>query len=280
MSIELIMLRGLPASGKTTLAKKLVNKGFVRVNKDDLRAMMDNSCFSKANERRVLEVRDFIVENALENKVSVVVDDTNFAPKHKERLEQLAIRHGADFRELTMDTPLDECIKRNENRENKVPEKVIRDMNEKYLTTIPLIPHNDDLEECIIVDVDGTLAHMTGRNPYDASRAMEDTLDDAVSNIVAMSYANGYKVIILTGRSKNHLQVTEDWLKANGVNYDEIYCRAFQDNRADTIVKQELYEAHIKDKYNVKFILDDRNSVVEMWRSLGLKCLQAQLGDF
>lgn len=46
------------------------------------------------------------------------------------------------------------------------------------------------------------------------------------------------------------------------------------DLKKDGIIKQEIYEQYIKDKYNVKFILDDRNQVVEMFRSLGLTVFQ------
>lgn len=38
------------------------------------------------------------------------------------------------------------------------------------------------------------------------------------------------------------------------------------DTRCDTIVKREIYEEHIKDKYNVLFVIDDRVKVVDMWR--------------
>lgn len=52
------------------------------------------------------------------------------------------------------------------------------------------------------------------------------------------------------------------------------------DIRKDSIVKREIFENYIRDYYNIQFVLDDRNQVVEMWRSLGLKCLQVQEGDF
>ena len=52
------------------------------------------------------------------------------------------------------------------------------------------------------------------------------------------------------------------------------------DFRRDSIVKQEIYEQHIKDKYVVEFVLDDRDLVVSKWRELGLKCLQVQPGAF
>ena len=58
---KLLMLRGLPASGKSTYAKELADKGWIRVNKDDLRAMLNNSNWSKGNEKRVLKLRDDII---------------------------------------------------------------------------------------------------------------------------------------------------------------------------------------------------------------------------
>jgi hypothetical protein len=52
------------------------------------------------------------------------------------------------------------------------------------------------------------------------------------------------------------------------------------DYRKDYEVKKEIYETYIKDKFNVLCVLDDRQSVVDMWRSLGLTCLQVNYGDF
>lgn len=280
---KLVMLRGLPASGKTTYAKQLVDKGWVRVNKDDLRAMLHNSKFSKSNEAFILSLRDEIIIRALVNGNNVVVDDTNLDPKHACQFQSIAQEFMADYEEKFFDTDIMTCIERNKNRENSVPEKVIYDMYSRYLMPkLPYtVPYDDTKEECIIVDVDGTLSHISdGRSPYDASRASNDVLDDAVSSIVAMGYQNGYKVIVLTGREAKNREVTENWLIENGVPFDELYTRADGDYRKDAIVKQELYETHIKNRFNVKFVLDDRNQVVDMWREIGLKCLQVQPGDF
>jgi hypothetical protein len=56
--------------------------------------------------------------------------------------------------------------------------------------------------------------------------------------------------------------------------------RTENDNRPDSIVKLELYAKHIHGNYNVHVVLDDRNSVVTVWRGLGLKCLQVASGWF
>ena len=61
---------------------------------------------------------------------------------------------------------------------------------------------------------------------------------------------------------------------------DELFMRPTGDTRKDSILKKEIYDNHIKGKYNVKYVLDDRDSVVEMWREQGLTCLQVAPGDF
>lgn len=285
---KLLALRGLPGSGKTTYAKKLVDKGWVRVNKDDMRAMLNNGKFSKDNESYVISLRDEIIISSLVQGKNVVVDDTNLDPKHLIAFESIAAEFLSDFEIKFFDVDLRECLKRNKLREQPVPEKAIYNMYERYLKPpVPEIEYDENKEECIIVDIDGTLAHIAdGRSPYDASRAMNDSLDDAVSVITAMFYNHGYKVIILTGRHEEHREVTEQWLEANGVNYDELYTRMESDvdekgNRLDDkVVKERLYNDHVKNRFNVKFVLDDRNRVVDMWRSLGLKCLQVAEGNF
>ena len=55
--------------------------------------------------------------------------------------------------------------------------------------------------------------------------------------------------------------------------------RPAKDNRKDFIVKQEIYENYIKPKYEVLFCLEDRTHIAQMWRSLGLVCLQCSNDD-
>ena len=275
-SLSLIMLRGLPASGKTTWATEAARNGrYSVVSKDTIRELHFPN-YRRKDEREVVRMEDHLIEESLSDGHSVIVDDTNLNPIHKKRLRNLAEAHAAEFHIKDFDVPLEECIQRNIKRGMKVPTSAIVEMHNKYIDPPKKVEYNDDLDECIVVDVDGTLAHIDSSNPrnvYDASRACEDILDDAVSSIVNMAYGHGYKIIILTGRHSGHLDVTKEWLEEKGVNYDEIYSRTEGDRRADTIIKEELYREHIEGKYNVKYIIDDRPSVIRMWQSLGLKTL-------
>ena len=132
---KVYILQGLPASGKTTWAVDFIkkNSNAVRVNKDELRIMTFAGQWEREKEDFILEVRDFIIINALTSFKDVVVDDTNLKEKHINRISEVAKEYGSGVEILFFDTPLEECIKRNEEREAKVPEKVIRDMYENYI---------------------------------------------------------------------------------------------------------------------------------------------------
>lgn len=135
--------------------------------------------------------------------------------------------------------------------------------------------------KAIICDIDGTLAHMQDRDPYDYDKVDTDVVDKTIKEILRTFYSTSeYAILIVSGREDTCKQITERWLGKNYVMYDELFMRKHGDYRPDEVIKKEIYDKHIKDKYDVEFVLDDRNKVVKMWRDLGLKCLQVAEGDF
>ena len=280
--MKILMLKGLPASGKSTYAKELVSKNhnWVRVNKDDLRAMMNNGEFSGKLEKQVVKTEREIAENALKLGKNVVIDDTNFNPTHEEYFRQLAKTYKAEFEIKFFDTPLEICMVRDNKRLNGVGEMVIRKMYNQYLKPQPAVyEHNKNLRTAIMCDIDGTLAHMIDRSPYDWGRVDTDEVDLTIKNLLDV-LKDKYFIILVSGRDEVCREKTEKWLRGNDITYGMLLMRPENDIRKDSIVKRELFERYIRDYYNIEFVLDDRNQVVEMWRSLGLKCLQVAEGDF
>lgn len=300
---KIIMTKGLPASGKTTWAKEQVKKGngrVKRVNKDDLRAMIDAGQWSKKNEEVILEVRDMLIRHFLVRGYDVIVDDTNLAPKHQEKLAEIAEGFQVMLEEEDFtDVSLSECLRRDSERANSVGEQVIRTMYNSFIKKKGHVaqyvkpPYSEDLPNCIIVDIDGTVAHMNARSPYDYTQVHTDIVDETVANIVRryaqrdiMAEIPDTYVIIVSGRDDTCRRETEEWLKANQIPYDEFYMRdhTLVDEKGnkldDTIIKKDIYEQYIKPRYNVRFVLDDRDRVVKMWREQGLKVLQVAEGNF
>jgi predicted kinase len=291
--MKVILTKGLPASGKTTWAKELIKSQpgkWKRVNKDDLRAMVDGGVWSKQNESFIVKIRDIVAAESLIHGYSVIIDDTNFNPQHEETFKDMAHDLGAEFeiKDFT-DVPLDECIKRDMKRSNSVGEKVIKTMYKKYLLPDPItIEHDESLPDAIICDIDGTVALMKNRSPYDASTCENDDPNTLIVGIL-QSYIEGLSndlmprptVLFVSGREDKFREKTEEWLKKwITVPGWSLFMRPTGDFRKDNIVKKEIYEDMIKDKYNVYFVLDDRDRVVRMWREQGLKCLQVANGDF
>ncbi len=302
---KVTILKGLPASNKSGWAKEQVAKSncsIKRVNKDDLRSMLDSSKHSKGNESYVLQLRDHIILTALDLGKSVIVDDTNFNPVHEERIRELVsgynegmygneplINNKVQVEVKFFDVSPEECIKRDLKRPNSVGAKVIWNMYNEYLKpeaekVEPLV-QDKKLPRVIIVDLDGTVALKGDRDIFDYTKVDKDIPNKSVIKVVEnyLSYGQGNKIIFLSGREDSCFEKTKIWIKDNIQLMDIeslLLMRKTGDNRNDAIVKKEIFDTHIKDKFYVEFILDDRNRVVDMWRKMGLICLQVAEGNF
>ena len=281
--MKIVLLKGLPASGKSTYARELVDKHpgqYKRVNKDDLRTMLDNNRWSKHNEKLVISVRDSIIIQALKDGHSVVVDDTNFDPKHESRMREIAEQFNADVEVKFFDIPLDECIRRDKIRQNPCGEEVIVRMYNRYIggtrTTYPPPTYDPNLPDAIMCDLDGTLAILNGRNPYDASTCEDDQLNKAVADILT-HFSLSNKILLVSGRMDKFREPTERWLKKHKIPYDRLIMRQTDDVRKDSLIKKEIFDSEIKGKYNVEFVMDDRLQVCRMWYKEGLTLLR--VGD-
>jgi len=173
-----------------------------------------------------------------------------------------------------MDTPYDVCVAR-----SPLPEAVVRRQFDRVnqqpvvLTRTPVRPVEQDetLPRVFLFDMDGTLARIdpaNPRDPYDASRAHEDLEVGPVATVFdEMSCVDK---IITTGRFNRHLGVTEKWLTQHGLNdYKAIYTRADGDHRQDAAVKYDMLREIVKNYYVIG-VFDDREQVIDMWRTAGI----------
>ena len=285
---KLTMTKGLPASGKSTWSNEQVLAAppghIVRITKDQLRAMLHSGIHSKGTESHIVLARDSLVSTFLKSGVDVIVDDTNLVPFHEQRLREIAKKHQAEFHVQDFcHVPLEECIKRDALRSASVGEEVIRAMHQQHIgdtTPAGQVDQTHTRPEVVLVDIDGTVAIMNGRSPFEWHRVGEDAPNDTVIEIVRALSKNGKRIVFMSGRDGSCREETIKWLSRHVVEGPELYMREADDSRKDSIVKQELYEKYIEPSYDVFVVLDDRNQVVDMWRSLGLICLQVAPGDF
>lgn len=289
---KIIFLKGLPASGKSTWAKEycLNELNTIRLNKDDIREELGNPPWSREFEVQVLSVQRNRGFQALSQGKDLIIDDTNFAEMHYDFWSSVAEKYGYEFEVHFFEVLVDECIRRDSLREKSVGEAVIRSMYKQHIKTIDthfdkrLIAVQDpSLPKCIICDLDGTLALHNGRNPFDKTRIHTDKVNIHVRRMLDTYNYLGIRIIYLSGRADDARVESGTWLDNNNCIYEknqQLFMRKAGDFRSDDIIKRELFETYIKDKYFVEFVLDDRDKVVKMWRDLGLLCLQVYYGDF
>ncbi|UPU15903.1 polynucleotide kinase [Stenotrophomonas virus Jojan60] len=307
---HLIITRGYSGSGKTTWALEFVegwNTKAVAISRDEIRTNVfgaqGKTVLTDKEEQRVTKIQQEFVRAALRLDKIVVVHDTNLVLRYARQWANIAEDEDAQFTVQEFHTPVEECIARNEGRilNNRVPEEVIRkqakrwpfpwpEVTPKPRTTqddgpAPYVP-DESLPPAIIVDLDGTLAILGDRNPYDAANCHLDTLDETVSDIATKFWEDDYHIIFLSGRKETYRTQTEQWLDHHEwspqvlPNVHGPFMRASADGRPDFVVKAELFDKHVRGKFNVRFALDDRDQVVRLWRDMGIKTLQVADGNF
>ncbi len=132
----------------------------------------------------------------------------------------------------------------------------------------------------VIVDMDGTLALVRDRSPYHPDTSGDEP-NAPVIEVTRALHRAGHQIVIVSGRQEASRRSTEAWLtKHLGVKVLGPYMRANRDGRPDNEVKTQIFREKIEPRFEVLCVLDDRNSVVKMWRGLGLTCLQVAPGNF
>jgi predicted kinase len=305
---------GLPGSGKTTRAKEIKRSdpdNVVLVSRDDLRKFLydEEGILSSEKETQITNVQKWLVKSSLKQGKHVIVHDMNLRASYRKIWAEIAHDYGATFEIIDCtQVPLNDCLNNDYDRSvaggRRVGAEVIQELARKFKSTLQtdkfkpykLYPSEafsepvsyekvewvPGLPKAIIVDVDGTVADCTGvRSPYDETKYHLDKPKSNVIDLVrALHYGLGYKVIFVSGRHKDGYRVTEEWLFEHvKVPIEGLFMR-YERGTEDSVIKAELFNRHIRGNYNIVAVFDDRDRVVEMWRSLGLLVCQVAKGDF
>ena len=301
---ELIILVGISGSGKSTWSKKeweLNPTKTVIVNRDKIRELLFG--FTEAQmisyydrkdlntlENQVNKYQEELISFSLRNGKKVIVDNTHLKQKYLN--EYTKYDYPKKF--ILFNTPNHIALERAKERNRRVGLSVIENQSKQLNTLLgkdfplgegvfeinfDLKSENKTIVQCtmfpkaIICDIDGCLAQMTDRNPYDWNRVYEDKVQEHIKNIVNFHYENGYEVFIFTGRDGSCYGLTKEWLEDNGVKFHHLYSRKEKDQRKDSVIKEELFREHVMNKYYVEMVIDDRVQMLELWTSLGLNCI-------
>ena len=151
------------------------------------------------------------------------------------------------------------------------------------------------MKKTVIFDLDGTLALIDKRRElarkpngkidfkilHDPSNIHLDKPNWPVIKIAQLFAEQGFKIVIFSGRSDKTATATLSWLSQNKVPFNKLVMRPHKTMNfvPDEVLKKDMLDKHL-DINDIFMVVDDRQKVVDMWRSLGLICLQAAEGNF
>lgn len=307
--MTLYIFRGLPACGKSAKAREMQwEKGGIVVERDEIRFMLYGTYYDTdlIDEKLVTEYQNTLIDASLQMGMNVYVSDMNLRSAYVKRLVEKAWKFGQEWEVVDMtDVPYSTCVERDAFRKKKVGADVICALYTKFIKGQPYpLPvnftgaklerpkyrkyHNDvSKPDAIIVDIDGTVARMVARGPFEEDKVLTDEPIENVIKMVEQAALNDVTIVFMSGRTDACEDDTRRWLMRQmpwlelDVWWELHMRRSVEDRgRPDDDVKHDLFYEHVAHKYNVLYVLDDRDKVVKMWREIGLTCAQVAEGDF
>lgn len=272
---KLILLRGLPASGKSTRAKEIVEGGgnFIRLNRDLIREMLHFNKWSHKNEGLTVNAEKHLAREFLNEDVNVIIDDCNLSGSHKDMWRAVADKYSAKFEivDLTYIHPY-ECVKRDIDRGTKVGNNVIMNMALQYELYKPKKGY-------IICDLDGTLCDITHRLEFVKGEGKKDWKSffwhipedklklDTYKKLCSYS-EEGYDIVFVSARPQDYEDITVKWLNKHlgALPWETLIMRRAGDIRDDVDVKRDILNRFFKDRSLIHKVIDDRPRVVKVWQ--------------
>ena len=214
---KLIMLCGLPGSGKSMYAEKLKGEGYIIHSSDKIREELGDV----NDQSRNIDVFTILyrrIKSDLNNGKSVCFDATNLKRKRRIAFLRELKKITCEKECILVATPFEECLKQNNNRERKVPDEVIWRMFKSF--QMPCIQEGFD--------------KVTVHYPKEEWRTCYGDIFEIVDSLVDFNQENSHHALSLG----DHMFVAMDnALHTNGRVYDDVVLAAFSHDIGKTVTK-------------------------------------------
>jgi len=128
---KIIVLVGLPGSGKSSYAERL---GVIPISSDLMRQLLADDPTDQSLHERVFNCMRYLLRHRLAIRRPVTyMDATHLTPAERQPYIEIAAWYGCDVEAVFFDVPLEVCMERNRQRARVVPEEAMRLMAEKLV---------------------------------------------------------------------------------------------------------------------------------------------------
>lgn len=126
---KLYMMIGIPASGKSTIAKEIAkSEEAIIVSSDEIRNELLGDINDQTQNAKVFEEVERRLKINIKEGRNVIFDATNINYKKRRDWLNRFNKYNVEKIGILVATPYEECLLRNSQRERKVPEEVIKRM--------------------------------------------------------------------------------------------------------------------------------------------------------
>lgn len=293
---EITILVGPCGSGKSTWALQHLNLDNIYVNRDTQ---------GKEGHLNIFKL-------ALEQGRSIIIDRMNFNKEQRNRYLLPAKELGYKTKIVVFHVPYDICLDRCENRKDHpnikdvgTASEVLHFFFKKYervedneADEVIRLGWDGEKKTGLIIDLDGTLCNIDNRLHFVKDKDVDsettikkdwknffknipnDVPNKWCQSIIWQYNKSSSDIILCSGRPDDYKRITEDWLEKWHIDWTKLFMRQRGDYRRDDIIKEVILDFEILPRYNILFAIDDRQSIVDLWRRRGIVALQCQPGDF
>lgn len=299
-SRRLTVLQGLPASGKSSAARKAqaATPGRVAViNNDGLSEQLTGVSYAdniKRMAKLLSRVRRTMIVEALKTPeiTLIIIDNTNLNSDLLEEYKRLAEAFGVEFvvEDSFLSVPVDECIRRDSLRVHPVGEEVILRMS-KAAKTRGRVPgfmpgyvsaeSKQELPKAIIIDLDPVLRWLRNATVQDWANIYRRKLPSPAIELVKVFKEAGMHVIGVTSLSEQYAPEANVWVNLHVIPGMQLHMHSLSDSNRSMMSKHSAYYNDIKPFYDVVGVIGEKEEVVHVWKNIaGLPTYQISFGDF
>lgn len=135
MRKNFIILTGIPGSGKSSWAKDFAKRSkdfYAYVSSDEMRGMLTGNEGDISKDGVIWGVLYKTLDVLLTKNVNIIFDATSYNKKARRKLFNIVEKFDYTVEAMVFDTPLEVCLRRNQERTRKVPENVIQYMYDMF----------------------------------------------------------------------------------------------------------------------------------------------------